>query len=271
VLSRMSRASIAVLLLLLSLSAASSREAEPLTEEEVVRMSVRGASAEAIIAEVGSRPAQFALDEEMIAELVAAGVPQVVIDAMLERMAELEPVDEPVLAQEPALSGEAPPLLRILLNPDRKPDKPELLRLSDERSEFSGIAIFLACRSPTHVPDHWRSRSPLGRDFERMPRHRLLSFVDGAEHKQRKNGPDLFELEIPPALEVALEADAPHHLMLGVAVEIEGRYYLGASIDWEGFVLDEARDLRATITSGKHTTTGERVQIRFDKPDAPPD
>ena len=130
-------------------------------------------------------------DEEMVVELGAAGVPQSVIDAMLERMAELAPAEEPVLAVEPlALPEEAPPSLRILLNPDRKPGKPSLLRISGEvdfqmrrnldldrlaeGSEFSDIAIFLACRSPTHVPDHWRSQSALGRDFDRMPRHRLL-------------------------------------------------------------------------------------------------
>ena len=282
------RASIAVVLLAFALPAVASQEAEPLTEEEVVRMSVRGETAEAIIAEIRRRPARFALDDEMIVELGAAGVPQSVIDAMLERMAELAPAKEPVPAVElTALPEQAPPSLRILLNPDRKAGKPSLLRISGEvdfqmrrnldldglveGTEFSDVAIFLACRSPTHVPDHWRSQSALGRDFDRMPRHRLLLLLGGAERKQRKSEPDLLELEIPPELDVILDAGIPHHLMLGIAVEIGDRYYLMAEDPWDGFVLNGSREVRATITSGKQTTQFGQMEVRFDRSGDPPD
>jgi hypothetical protein len=276
------------MLLLCAHSAVAAPRAEPLTEEEVVRMSVRGVSPEAIIAEIRSRPARFTLDEEMVTELSAARIPQSVIDAMLERVAQLEPAEEPVLAAEPpALPAEQLPSLRILLNPDRKPGEPALLRLSGEvdfqmkrnldldrfveHAEFSDVAIFLACRTPTHVPDHWRSQSALGRDFDRMPRHRLLAIVGGAERKPRKNEADLLQLEIPPELEIALDAGTPHHLMLGVAVEIDGRYYHMTNDSWDGFVLDESREVRATITSGKRARSLGQVHVRFEKPDEPPD
>jgi hypothetical protein len=254
-----------------------------LTPEDVVRMHVAGTDAETIIDEIRSSGGSFELDDEMVVELRAAGLPPAVIEAMLAR----SPV--PASIEEPASTAPLPErraaTLRILLNPARDPAKPERLRLSvridvelrtalglhrsTEGSWIQDLAIFVACLSSTHVPDHWRSKSALGRDFNRMPRHTELLFVGNAKRDENKDGTVQLELEIPEALDVELEPAIPHDLMLGVAVRIDDRYYLIASERRDDIVLDAPRALGATITSGRRNASLGQIEVHFEEP-APP-
>ena len=246
-----------------------------LTPEDVVRMHVTGIDAETIVEQIRSSGGSFELDDEMVVELRAAGLPSAVIEAMLATSPAPEIVEEP-----PAPEFQGSPL-RILLNPARDPTKPERLRMSvrigpelknalglhrsTEGGWIQDVAIFVACLSSTHVPDHWRTKSPLGRDFDRMPRHAQLLFVGDAKRDENKDGTLQLELEIPETLEVELESATPHDLMLGVAVRIDDRYYLIASDRRDVAVSDVPLALRATITSGRRNVALEQIEVHFEE------
>ena len=175
----------ALLLLVLALPVVSRAEA-PMTDEDVVRMSVAGNSTEEILREIGRREPGFDLSPEMLEELKRAEIADRVIEAMRERLQATR--DEPPAAT----AAGTPPRLRIRLNPERKPNKSSYLRIRQdvdpqlaaewelgnrpEERVFAGIALFVACVTPDHVPHQWRSKSPLGRDFISAGRHRMLLF-----------------------------------------------------------------------------------------------
>ena len=128
---------------------------------------------------------------------------------------------------------------------------------------MTNLAILLACRTADHVPDHWRSKSPVGRDFLSMPRHRLLAFVAGAgpgEADESDEEQQILELRVPETIEVDLEPGVAHDLTLGVAVEIEGRYYLAVADEWDGLILDGKRDLAAEVVGGPRR---QRIEVHF--------
>jgi hypothetical protein len=228
---------------------------EAMTDEDVVRLFVSGSSTEEIIGIIENSEVDFDLSNEMIDELRAAGLPQELIQAMIDRQG-VVPEESPPDAQEPA-----GPSLRIEIAPGKPlrlldvidAGTREHLRLRDPESRLTDLAIFLACLTQDHVPDHWRGKSPLGRDFINMPRHRMLYFGSGAvatELGKLKrltvsslpgDGPlqAMLELELPSAIEVELAAGVAHDLMLGVALQAEEKYHLIASDDWKGLVLEE--------------------------------
>ena len=47
--------------------------------------------------------------------------------------------------------------------------------------KVNDLALFLACRTPEHVPGLWRTASPLGRDFVSIPAHQMIAFEAGAK------------------------------------------------------------------------------------------
>ncbi len=167
----------------------------------------------------------------------------------------------------------------VLLDPatiqahNLSPDDPAGLRIGD-------IGIFLACTKATHVPDQWRAKSPLGRDFVAMPRHRMLAFASGArrleegevaphlrslmqrvvaamtQERQRPSDeklPDFLELEAPGELIASLDPKRrgePHNLMLGLAVQVNGKFIALTVAQLDGVeVGDEGTVLRASVWS----------------------
>jgi len=259
-------------------------DADPLRDEDIVRMLVGGTPVEQLIDRVRSSPVDFDLSDEMLLELRQAGVPQKLIDAMGERQRELHPPEpEPVPAVETAPAG---PRLRIRLNPAKKteedPPRPVLrlldaappeavrtLRLRPDEQTFTDLAVALMCRTATHVPDHWRNETPLGRDFNSAPRHRLLAFIAGATKTEagklkqtlsklalapgeREGAKELsvLELELPEQIEVEVEAGVAHDLTLGIAVQAGGRYLLVAQDSLSEVVVgDGDRVLEARLAS----------------------
>ena len=270
-------------------------------------MLLSGASPAQVIDRIRTSAVDFDLSEEMIVELSTAGVPASVIEAMKERQAELAPPEEPV---EEA-SAESGPVLRITLltNGDAKKKKkkknqeeekqktieideyvdPALaaewqLSGADERI-FTDIAIYVACVTPYHVPDHWRSKTPIGRDFYSMPRHKMLAFAPGAEWEKagffKKLGMSIpsvassgtdgtasssltsgktksgtLAYPVPPSIEIELQPGDPHDIVLGIAVEIDGRFYRFTDAMLEDVsVLDDDVEVVAVIEGPKSLAT----------------
>lgn len=243
-----------------------------LTDEDVVRMFVSGVPEEEIILRIEAAEVDFDLSDEMVQELSLAGIPGSVLKAMRRRQAELRPP-----APDPAGEVEEPvgSRLRVVLNPESTTEsgakRPQLrlldaidpvtfeaLQLRGDTDRFTDIAIVLACLTADHVPDHWRSKSPLGRDFNSAPRHRVLVFVPGATHSgSGKAKPGILSLEIPEALEADVEPDTAHDLLLGVAVRAGERYLLLGRDARRDVVVDErGLTLRAKVGGGKSMGPG---------------
>lgn len=283
--------------LVTGLSAAQDGQA-PLRDEDVVRLLVSGTPVGELIERVRSSTVDFDLSEEMQVELRRAGVPEELLRAMIERQAELHP---PEPAPAPAAEARPGPILRVRLNPDWEPkeEQPrpllrvldavgpeavEALRLRPHERQIRDLAIVLACRTATHVPDHWRNQTPLGRDFTAAPRHRVLAFLAGAEKGkagtlrrslsklalvpgERDSAPELgvLELAVPEQIEVELSAGEAHDLTLGVAVQIDERYLLVAQDGWDGLVVgEEGLVVEAKLSSPRPELSALRA--RFVKP-----
>ena len=249
---------------------------EPLRLEDVVRLHVSGASAEEIVELVLNREVDFDLSEEMLEELRLAGLPPAVLEAMESRQAEMDRKKP-----QPSVSSPDPGLtLTVLLNPEQKKAKKRRLRVYDQvdpqlaaelelriqERRFADVGVFLACRTPDHVPDGWRIDSPLRWDTGLVPRHRMLAFASGARWKKAGflqklglspsvAGPEsggvagaevdvgrgklgILELEIPPSLEVQVAPHVAHDLSVGIALKIGDRYYPWSISAVDGIVLE---------------------------------
>jgi hypothetical protein len=296
------RACLAAMLILLAAApgADSGDTAEqPLTDEDVVRMVVMGTPAADIVDRIRDSEVAFDLSDEMVGELRAAGIPNEIIQAMKERQRELDAERAPSDAEPAEAAAPEPPMLRIRLNPGWKPDEDqprprirlldtidpatyENLRLRGTAPQFTNVALVLLCRTQDHVPDHWRSKSPLGRDFVFTPRHKLLAFLPGVERKELgklqqlaselsvvpgQRGslpvPGVLTYEIPESIEVPLEPGVIHDLTLGLAVQAEDRYFLVAADDRDETTLpEEGLDVEAEVSGGQDKAI-ESLAARF--------
>ena len=257
----------------------------PMTEEDVVRMYVAGRSVDEIVREIERREPGYELSPEMVDELRNVKLPERVIEAMLRRQAAAEQAKAPM--EQPEVPGPASRSnLRIHLNPThdwgpvtvgvRARIDPQVaaeweLGNAPEDRAFGDIALFLVCHTADHVPDQWRLKSPLGRDFRSVMRHKLLEFVAGARGEDADDGGRRVKLEVPPELEIALEPGVVHDLALGLALQVSGRYYAVASDTWPGVVIGEdGLDLSARVTGRSLRTLKVRF-LREDDDELPDD
>jgi hypothetical protein len=291
------RTVIAAILLasLLGIAVGKSDAPQVLTEEDIVRMFVQGVNPDELIGKIDTSPGEYDLSDEMLDELRIAGIPEPILQAMLRRQAELHPdIAQPDIATESTA-----PRLIVRLNPEWEPsnDDPlpvlrtldsvdaelaQTLNLRDASVPITDLGIALLCRTADHVPDHWRSKSPLGRDFARVPRHRTLLFLSGAEKNPaskfrnkmtklimapgaRDSIADLhvLSLVIPDHLDVELETGTAHDLTLGIALRIGERHYLTMADQRDGVVLGENGDttLTAILRGGKKNPLKARVEF----------
>ncbi|HXV78119.1 MAG TPA: hypothetical protein VD788_17545, partial [Candidatus Polarisedimenticolaceae bacterium] len=111
---------------------------------------------------------------------------------------------------------------------------------------------YVACLSATHVPDHWRSKSVLGRDFTSMPRHRLLGLIRGAATEEAAGGgqANVLRLDLPAELVFELDPDQPHVLSVGLAVEVDGRFHRVDSVETEERLATGETPLTVRLTPG---------------------
>jgi hypothetical protein len=221
----------------------------PMTEEEVVRRHVAGDSARELVEEIERREPGFDVSTEMLEELRRAGIPDAVIEAMQQRQAaqnaaETGPVEQQIPPSVPQLTisivrrGTRTLSINRNIHPQLAAEW-ELGNAPEDRV-FAGMALYLACHTGRHVPDHWRNKSPLGVDFLSMRRHRMLLFVPGRSSGKEEGSDGLHvRLDLPRTIEVALEPGDEHNLSLGLALQIGGRYYRLTDDHWDGFVLDE--------------------------------
>jgi len=213
------------LLAALVLAAAAAADVSPLTNEDVVRWVAAGKPEPEILKEIAARPAAYDVSDDMLSELRLASVPETVIAAMRARQSESTPASPPPAAR-PARGKVR---LTIAFADPKKITAPkkaseslaEKLRLpnGDEARAVHDLAVFLACTTAEHVPDQWRTKSPLGRDLEGVPRHEMLVFVPG-------DTPDgqTPSVTVPPTIEADVDDLEPHDLVLGVAARIGDRW-----------------------------------------------
>jgi hypothetical protein len=234
----------------------------PMTDEDVVRMVVAGATEEQVLREIERREPAFDVSAEMLEELRRVRVPEAVIAAMLRRQQEAEAGEHAAGGGTQPAPVPAQPVLRVRINPERPPDKPSILRVRKEvdpqlaaewelgnaphERTFSGIALYLACVTADHVPHEWRSKSPLGRDFISTVRHEMLAFEAVAAAGDRAQ--DHLEMELPRSIEALLEPGETHDVVLGVALQIADRYYNWISDTSPGVLVGpEGVTLAATV------------------------
>ncbi len=229
----------------------------PLRNEDVVRMLVAGRPPAEVIAAIRSAEVSFDLSDEMAQELRLARVPADVLSAMAKRQAAVDRARAAVKPPDavPESPAEGKTILVVTLRSGAERGEPKDLlypaRLgdddaralqsgaSDEEREVTDLAVFLACRTPDHVPDAWRSRSPLGGDFVSVARHRILAFLPGASHVPASKAPagwrrpaprggetaaDLLVLALPVELRAEVEPGVAHDLVVGVAIRAGDRY-----------------------------------------------
>jgi hypothetical protein len=202
-----------------------------LTNVDVVRMVAAGDPERDVIEAIRTHEEAFDLSPDMIEELKLAGVSAAILSAMRDRHAESAPPEVP--AQRRA-RGQVPLVVTLNGGATLKvpawadEDAKEKLRLpkETEQREVKDLAVFLSCITAEHVPDLWRSKSPLGRDMVFVSRHRMLAFVAG----DTPAGKDP-RLKLPARLEADVDEDEPHDLVLGVAARIGDHWIqLGATI-----------------------------------------
>ena len=246
---------------------------ETMTLEDVVRLFVQGSSTEDLIGRIETSQVDFDLIDEMLDELRLAGLAEEVIEAMVQRQRQLHPPVTPEieLAQE-EVAPQAGLTVRLTLQGgtslrkgdlDRgmrvadlvPPDTLKQLGVRDPEARITNVAFYVACHSSTHVPDHWRGQTPLGRDFHSATRHKMLAFHseaipdnggEAAPETSSSSAEDdatpkagertVLKLEIPEEIAVELDPTAEHDLSAGVAVQIDGRYYRVVSDEAEAFV-----------------------------------
>lgn len=202
--------------------------ASPLTNEDIVRMVASGKPEDAILEAIHTRPEAFDVAGDMLDELKLAGVSATVVAAMEQRHAGSAPPAPPV--ERPARGrvtlvvtlnpgGSGPRTLRVPAWADEDTKARLHLPKENEQREVKDLAVFLACAAPEHIPDLWRSRSPLGRDMVSVSRHEMLAFVAGDTPAGKTP-----HLALPARIEVAVDDTEPHDLVLGVAARIGDRW-----------------------------------------------
>jgi len=253
--------------LAVALGTALSAAAEPpMRNEDVVRLLVAGATPAAVIERIRAREVEFDLADEMLEELRIAGVPNEVVAAMRERQAATHPAapaagaapsDDATTAPgaaDPEVDATAGRVVRVSVAfrgqegadtiAPRLPaavadDLARQLEIGPEPEarRVGAAAWVIACVEPTHVPDRWRSQSPLGRDFLFAPRHRILAFVESVSDPTDAGSapPETFGPRDRVAVDLSgrFEATASgtgHRFVVGVAVMVGERWYLLRSV-----------------------------------------
>jgi len=255
-----------ILALLLLMTLPSLAADRTLTDEDIVRRVVTGESIRSITDLIRSSATDFDLSDEMVEEMKLAGVPDAIIRVMRERHLELNP---PVQPEPSALEVPELPGLVVHLEFKKQPVLPKALPEevakqagipADEQSrQITAAALFVACTSSTHVPDHWRGKTPLGRDFVYAPRHKMLLFQPVFDPGDDNNKP--VKLTLPGAIRLELETGEPHDLVFGLAIEAGGRYLAAVQLKLENMTHNEDDIHRAVSVVQKVAKTLD-VKIR---------
>ncbi len=219
----------------LSLTLTATPQEPALTNEDIVRMVASGTPEDEVRQAIRSHQEAFDLAGEMVDELKLAGVPAAIVAAMVSRHAENDPPVVAVKRESPgrtaffvSLNGGGGGTRTVRVPAWADEDAKAALKLPKENDqrEVKDLAVFLACVSPEHVPDLWRSKSPLGGDMSFVTRHEMLAFVAGDTPAGKPP-----RLALPARLEAEADDSEPHDLVLGIAARIGDRWVqLGAAV-----------------------------------------
>jgi len=299
--------SAAVLLAVVALSAAADvsaiepSPARPLLNDDVVRLLVAGVPPAEVIARIRSADTAFDLSDDMKQELRLAGVPGEVLSAMSARQAEVDRAR--AIAKPPDAAAPAPPAegktalvvtVRFAPGGDGAADLVFPARLdeatakalqvgpSDDERKVTDLAVFLACRTQDHVPDQWRMKSPLGRDFVSVPRHQILDFKPGASRVPASKAPPGWKLPSPPGgrppgpepevlvlkLPLELRADVEpgvvHDLIVGVAARVGERFLEIVEARKDGVVAGAGGLSLAAVLAESREKETARLEVKFE-------
>jgi hypothetical protein len=229
----------------------------PLTNEDVVRMVASGASEDELREAIRAHNEAFDLSGEMVEELKLAGVPETIVAAMRKRHAENEPAAVPAKRESAGratlvvnLKGGdgASHTVRVPSWADEDAKEAFDLPKETDQREVKDLAIYLACVSPEHVPDLWRSKTPLGRDMSTVPRHEMLAFVAGDTPAGKAP-----RIALPARIEAEVDDSEPHDLVLGIAARIGDRWVqLGAAVLKKTTIASGAKPLSGRIEHVGH-------------------
>ena len=275
---------------------------EPITVYKVIELHVAGTPTDELIRMIQSSPVDFDLSPGMIAELERIGLQPALLEAMKRRQAEGSPdsLDDDACAETVVAST-----VTVRLNPKQTNPNRRRIRVHDEvRSglafewglgnapedrRFLDVALFLACRCPQHVPDQWRSRTPLRWDAEVMPRHRMLVFAPGARwtdagflesfgitplRAEEETGPEdrdepgILVLQIPETLEAEVGIDEPHDLVVGIALQVGDSYYPWSISALDDVPVDVSGTLLEATIRGTRSMNLESIEIGFESQEA---
>jgi hypothetical protein len=207
--------------------------ASPLTNEDVVRMVVSGLPESAILESIRNRPEAFDLSDDMTAELRLAGVSSAIVAAMAARHAASAPSTPPTgrpkrdavhLVVAINARGSGPRTIKVPGWADEDVKARFHLPKENDQREVKDLAVFLGCTSQEHIPDLWRSKTPLGRDMVSAVRHEMLAFVAGDTPAGKQP-----RLTLPARVEADVDVSESHDLVLGVAARIGDRWIQLAS------------------------------------------
>jgi len=216
-----------VLIVLVSLAPIFGADAPPLTNVDVVRMATSGKAEKDIIRTILEAPAiAFDLDPEVLEEMRAVGVTGPVIDAMKKAQKKFAPAAPVEAPPQPA-----PAHLELTFEGDPNADamtRTAVFFAADPNTKQAfELAFFVVCTEPTHVPDFWKTRSPVG---GAIPRHAMIWFHEGEVPYETKRGPrgmQYIALDLPRTVTMDVtDSPAPgetvHTLSIGVIAQ-EGK------------------------------------------------
>ena len=190
-----------------------------MTNEDVVRMVSEHRPIDEIIRTIRSADrTTFDVDPDMVTELHRAGVPDPVIEAMIQ-------TQRARALPEPAAAGGAETLGSI-----------ELVFVKEAGGNLAGgtavalakdwndrqvsLALFIYCVDPLHVPDLWQNKTPL----KTFPRHHLLWFHEDTRPWRENRRGGMVYLDLPEKTSIEA-APGVHTLELGVATR-------AGDLDW---------------------------------------
>lgn len=285
--------------------AAEAEEADPLTVEDVVRAHAGGAGADALVELIETAATtELDLSPEMLGELRRVGLAAEVIEALRRRAAAGS-----LPTSNGRCLGRAP--VRVVLGAGRDSDRRRVIQIYDEippeivaawrlgRSDgrrFGDVAMFLACRTPDHVPHAWIDASPMRDARPDLARHGMLAFAPGAAWDrasflrafgfrpviaidpeggaavaaQTRGATErlgILGYRIPEAFEVAL-APGTHDLSVGLALQVGASYRPWSVSSLDGVVVPpEGLTLEVKVSAGRDPAL-ERLRVAFDAPEA---
>ncbi len=278
----------------------------PLRNDDVVRLLVSGVPPAEVIARIRSADAACELSADMTQELRLAGVPAEVLSAMVARQAEVDKTRAAATpagaaAPPPSAEGKSPIVVSVrsgaageagkqIVFPTRLDDAAAKVlqagRTEDER-KVSDVAVFLACRTQDHVPDQWRTKSPLGSDFVSVPRHEMLDFRPGALLVPASKAPAGFKPPAPPGgrppgaepellvfpLPVELRADVEpgivHDLVVGVAIRVGEHFLEIAEARKDGVTVGPGGLSLAAVLTESRDRGGIKLEVKIEPAGTP--